>query len=69
MCAADAILSAVNSHWQTPEHGNLIFDGLDGHGARDPVQAFAAWHEPARGGLLQASVKTLVPSASPNLPR
>jgi hypothetical protein len=43
MCAADAILSAVNSHWQTPEHGNLIFQGLADHGARDAIQAYARW--------------------------
>jgi hypothetical protein len=41
--AADAILNAVNSHWQTPEHGNLIFQGLDGHGARNAAQAYAKW--------------------------
>jgi hypothetical protein len=41
--AADSILSAVNSHWQTPDHGNLIFSGLDGHGARSAAQAYAKW--------------------------
>jgi len=41
--AADSILQATSSHWQTPEHGNLLYDGLDGHGARSPAQAYAKW--------------------------
>jgi hypothetical protein len=41
--AANLILQATSSHWQTPEHGNLIFQGLDGHGARSPAQAYAKW--------------------------
>jgi hypothetical protein len=42
MCAADAILGATNSHWQT-ELGNLIFNGLDGSGAKTAADAYAAW--------------------------
>jgi hypothetical protein len=41
--AADVILQAISSHWQTPEYGNLIFQGLDGHGARTAAQAYAKW--------------------------
>ena len=41
--AADAILHEVNSHWQTPDLGNLIFEGLDGRGARNAAQAYARW--------------------------
>jgi hypothetical protein len=43
MHAADAILGVINSHWQTPDLGNIIFQGLDGHGARTAAQAYAAW--------------------------
>jgi hypothetical protein len=42
MHAADAILGATSSHWQT-ELGNLIFDGLDGSGAKTAADAYAAW--------------------------
>lgn len=42
MCAADAILSAINSEWQTPD-GNLIWSGLDSDGAKSAADAFAAW--------------------------
>ena len=42
MCVADAILSAINSEWQTPD-GNLIWSGLDGDGAKSAADAFAAW--------------------------
>ena len=42
MCAADAILSAINSDWHTPD-GNLIWCGLDGDGAKSAADAFAAW--------------------------
>jgi len=42
MCAADAILGATNSHWQT-ELGNLIFSGVNGDGATSAADAFAAW--------------------------
>ena len=42
MCAANAILSAINSEWQTPD-GNLIWSGLDGDGAKSAADAFAAW--------------------------
>jgi hypothetical protein len=42
MCAADAILSAINSDWHTPD-GNLIWSGLDGDGAKSAADAFAAW--------------------------
>jgi hypothetical protein len=40
--AADAVLSATSSHWQT-ELGNLIFDGLDGSGAKTAADAYAKW--------------------------
>ncbi len=42
MCCADAILTAINSKWQTPD-GNLICSGLDGDGAKNAADAFAAW--------------------------
>ena len=42
MCAANVILGAINSEWQTPD-GNLIWPGLDGGGARTPADAFATW--------------------------
>jgi len=41
--AANSILQATSSHWQTPDHGNLIFDGLDGSGAKTAADAYAAW--------------------------
>jgi len=40
--AADVILGATNSHWQT-ELGNLIFDGLGGSGAKTAADAYAKW--------------------------
>jgi hypothetical protein len=40
--AAYVILGATNSHWQT-ELGNLIFDGLDGSGAKTAADAYAKW--------------------------
>jgi hypothetical protein len=43
MRAADVILGAISSHWQTPDLGNLLFEGLDGHGARNAAQAYARW--------------------------
>jgi len=43
----DAIESSFKSKWYTPEHGNLLWRGLDGKGARSPADAFAAW---AAGG-------------------
>jgi hypothetical protein len=43
-CACDSILSSFDSEWNTPEHGNLLWRGLLGDsGARNPVEAFAAW--------------------------
>jgi hypothetical protein len=41
--AANVILQATSSHWQTPDHGNLIFPGLDGSGAKTAAEAYAAW--------------------------
>jgi hypothetical protein len=40
--AAYVILGATSSHWQT-ELGNLIFNGLDGSGAKTAADAYAAW--------------------------
>ena len=42
MCAANAILGAIDSEWQTPD-GNLIWAGLDGDGAKSAADAFARW--------------------------
>ena len=43
MYAADAILSAINSEWQTVARGNVLWPGLDGDGARSAADAFARW--------------------------
>jgi hypothetical protein len=42
MHAADAILRAINSEWQTPE-GNDLWPGLDSDGAKSAADAFARW--------------------------
>ena len=39
----DSIESSFKSKWYTPEHGNLLWRGLDGNGARTPADAFAKW--------------------------
>ena len=43
MHAADAILSAINSEWHTPDGGNDLWPGLDGGGAKSAADAFAKW--------------------------
>ena len=55
MCAADAILSAINSEWQTPD-GNLIWSGLDGDGAKSAADAFAAWQRDG-GRFITAGIR------------
>ena len=46
--AINAMTLSFASHWFDPEYGNLIFEGLDGKGARTIDDAFAAWK--AQGG-------------------
>ena len=55
MCCADAILSAINSEWQTPD-GNLIWSGLDGDGAKSAADAFATWQRDG-GRFITAGVR------------
>jgi hypothetical protein len=55
MCAADAILSAINSEWHTPD-GNLIWSGLDGDGATSAADAFAAWQRDG-GRFITAGIR------------
>lgn len=42
MHAADAIQSAINSEWHTPD-GNDLWPGLDGDSAQSAADAFARW--------------------------
>jgi hypothetical protein len=46
--ALDAMMLSFASHWFSPEHGNLLFEGTNGKGARSVDDAFAAWK--ASGG-------------------
>jgi hypothetical protein len=39
----DSILSSFSSRWHTPAHGNLLWRGVSGEGARSPADAFAKW--------------------------
>jgi hypothetical protein len=55
MCCADAILSAINSEWQTPD-GNLIWSGIDGDGAKSAADAFAAWQRDG-GRFITAGIR------------
>ena len=39
----DMITKAMNSHWQHPTLGNLLFRGTDNNGARSVADAFLNW--------------------------
>jgi hypothetical protein len=44
----DVVTDSFNSHWFDPTHGNLLFAGSDGRGAKSILDAFRAWRK--RGG-------------------
>jgi hypothetical protein len=44
----NAATSSFDSDWFDPQHGNALFFGMDGKGARDIDDAFRAWK--AEGG-------------------
>jgi hypothetical protein len=44
MCAADAIITSfAGGEFVDPVCGNLLWEGLDGSGAKTAAEAFAAW--------------------------